>query len=150
MRSMRGVAISSQELEAHLRAYEEALSAFDAERTAELWGVPGTIVSDSFVGSLDSREAMAAGLQQSYPLYQRLGLHHVAHETLERVDLTDRLLRVRVRWLFYDAAGDVLTDGHYEYLLRREDEGLRTYVAVAIDEQEKLAQLARRQGIDLE
>jgi hypothetical protein len=143
------VAVSNEELEAHLRAYQDALSAFDAKRSAELWGVPGTIVSDTFVGSLNTHEAMAAGLQQSYPLYQRLGLHHVDHETLERVDLTERLLRIRVRWLFYDAAGQLLTDGHYEYLLRRDDEGLRTYVAVAIDEQEKLIQLAQRQGIDL-
>jgi hypothetical protein len=143
------VGVSDEELEAHLRAYEDALSAFDAKGTAELWGVPGTIVSDTFVGSLDSREAMAAGLQQSYPLYQRLGLHHVAHETPERADLTDRLLRIRIRWLFYNAAGELLTDGHYEYLLRRDDDGLRTYVAVAIDEQAKLTELARRKGIDL-
>lgn len=144
------MAASSEELEAHLRAYQEALSSYDAKRTAELWGVPGTIVSDTFVGSLDSREAMAVGLNQSYPIYQRLGLHHVEHQTLDRVDLTDRLLRVHVRWLFYDAAGELLTDGHYEYLLRHDDDGLRTYVAVAIDEQEKLTQLAQRQGIDLE
>jgi hypothetical protein len=143
------VAVSSEELEAHLRAYEQALSSFDAKRTAELWGIPGTIISDAFVGSLDSREAMAAGLEQSYPVYQRLGLHNVEHQTLHRVDLTDRLLLVQVRWLFYDSAGDLLTDGHYEYLLRQDDDMLRTYVAVAIDEQEKLAQLAQRQGIDL-
>jgi hypothetical protein len=144
------VAPSSEELEAHLRAYQEALGYYDAKRTAELWGVPGTIISDAFVGSLDSREAMAAGLEQSYPIYQRLGLDHVEHQTLHRVDLTDRLLLVHVRWLFYDAAGELLTDGHYEYLLRHDDDGLRTYVAVAIDEQEKLTELAQRQGIDLE
>lgn len=113
------MAISSEELEAHLGAYQDALSSFDAKRTAELWGVPGTIVSDTFAGALDSREAMAAGLEQSYPLYQRLGLQHVEHETLDRVDLTDRLLLVQVRWLFYDASGQLLTDGHYEYLLPR-------------------------------
>jgi hypothetical protein len=143
------VAVSSEELEAHLRAYQDALSSFDAKGTAELWGVPGTIISDAFVGSLDSRDAMVAGLEQSYPIYQRLGLHHVDHQTLHRVDLTDRLLLVHVRWLFYDNAGDLLTDGHYEYLLRQDDGVLRTYVAVAIDEQQKLAQLAERQGIDL-
>jgi hypothetical protein len=143
------VVTSSEELEAHLRAYQDALSSYDAKRTAELWGVPGTIVSDTFVGALDSRAAMAAGLEQSYPIYQRLGLHHVEHQTLDRVDLTDRLLRVHLRWLFYDAAGELLTDGHYEYLLRRDDDGLRTYVAVAIDEQQKLAELAQRKGIDL-
>jgi hypothetical protein len=43
----------------------------------------------------------------------------------------------------------LLTDGHYEYLLRQDDDVLRTYVAVAIDEQEKLSQLAQRRGVDL-
>ena len=143
------MAVNSEKLETHLRTYEQALSSFDAKRTAELWGIPGTIISDAFVGSLDSREAMAAGLEQSYPVYQRLGLHHVEHQTLHRVDLTDQLLLVQVRWLFYDSAGDLLTDGHYEYLLREDDDMLRTYVAVAIDEQEKLTQLAQCQGIDL-
>jgi hypothetical protein len=143
------VAVSSEEIEAHLRAYEHALSSFDAKRTAELWGVPGTIISDTFAGALDSREAMAAGLEQSYPVYRRLGLHHVEHQTLHRIDLTDRLLLVHVRWLFYDSTDELLTDGHYEYLLRQDDDVLRTYVAVAIDEQEKLTQLAQRQGIDL-
>jgi hypothetical protein len=143
------VAVNSEKLETHLRTYEQALSSFDAKRTAELWGIPGTIISDAFVGALDSREAMAAGLEQSYPIYQRLGLDHVEHQTLHRVDLTDRLLLVQVRWLFYDSAGDLLTDGHFEYLLREDDDMLRTYVAVAIDEQEKLTQLAQRQGIDL-
>jgi hypothetical protein len=143
------VAVSSDELEAHLSAIEQALSSFDAKRTAGLWGVPGTIISDAFVGALDSRDAMAAGLEQSYPVYQRLGLHHVEHQTLHRVDLTDRLLLVHVRWLFYDSAGDLLTDGHYEYILRQDDGELRTYVAVAIDEQETLTQLAQRKGIDL-
>ena len=143
------MAVNSEKLETYLRTYEQALSSFNAKRTAELWGIPGTIISDAFVGALDSREAMAAGLEQSYPIYQRLGLDHVEHETLDRVDLTDRLLRVHVRWLFYDTAGELLTDGHYEYILRRDDDGLRTYVAVAIDEQEKLTELAQRQGIDL-
>ena len=68
------MAVNSEKLETHLRTYEQALSSFDAKRTAELWGIPGTIISDAFVGALDSREAMAAGLEQSYPVYQRLGL----------------------------------------------------------------------------
>jgi hypothetical protein len=51
--------------------------------------------------------------------------------------------------VLYDASGQLLTDGHYEYLLRRDNDRLRTYVAVAIDEQQKLAELAQRQGIDL-
>ncbi|MFF0529064.1 hypothetical protein ACFYT3_11785 [Nocardia amikacinitolerans] len=137
------------EIESFLDEYQAALSAFDAERSAAMWGTPGTILSDGFVGSLSSNAEMAQGLAQSYPFYRRLGLARVGHTLLEHVDLTPLITRIRVRWHFYDENDDLLTDGDYEYLLRRDDEALRTYVAVPIDEVEKLTQLAAAKGIDL-
>ncbi|MEE2036997.1 hypothetical protein Q8791_07165 [Nocardiopsis sp. CT-R113] len=142
------MAVSQQSIEAHLRAYGAAQATLDAERTASLWGLPGMILGDDFVGALDSREEMARGLRGGHPLLRRLGLARVAHELVERVDLTDRLVRVRVRWLFFDTVGDLLTDGLYEYLLREDAEGLRVYVAIPLDEREKMADLLRRKGID--
>ncbi|MEV0298723.1 hypothetical protein [Nocardia sp. NPDC050710] len=137
------------EIEAFLHEYQNALSSFDAEWSAAQWGMPGTILSDGFVGSLSTTAEMARGLAQSYPFYQRLGLANVGHTLLEHIDLTARIVRIRVRWHFYDAQDVLLTDGDYEYLLRRDDNGLRTYVAVAIDEADKLMQLASAKGIDL-
>ncbi|MEV0030594.1 hypothetical protein [Nocardia sp. NPDC050793] len=137
------------EIESFLDEYQAALSAFDAERSAALWGTPGTILSDGFVGTLSSHAEMAQGLAQSYPFYQALGLARVGHTLLEHIDLTPLIARVRVRWHFYDGDGNLLTDGDYEYLLRRDDERLHTYVAVAIDETEKLTQLAAAKGIDM-
>ena len=58
---------------------------------------------------------MAAGLEQSYPIYQRLDF--TTSSTRLSIGRPDRpLLLVHVRWLFYDSAGELLTDGHYEYL----------------------------------
>lgn len=137
-------------LDAFLTEYGSALATMDAARSAALWGVPGTLVSDAFAASLDSREAMAEGLRQSYPLYRRLGLARVDHELVQRADLTDALVRVRVRWLFYDTSGDFLTDSEYEYVLRDDVDGLHAYVAIALDEQQKMAELLTRKGITLD
>lgn len=73
----------------------------------------------------------------------------MGHTLLEHARLTDQVLRLRVRWHFRDAAGAALTDSDYEYLLRRDDDGWHTYVAVAIDEAAKLSALAEEKGIDL-
>lgn len=137
------------DIESFLDEYQSTLSAFDAERTAALWGIPGTIVSDEFVGALHLREEMARGLAQAHPMYQMLGLSRVDHTLLEFAELTSALARIRVRWHFYDGDDALLTDSDYEYLLRRDDEGWRTYVAVAIDEAEKLARVAAERGIRL-
>lgn len=85
------------ELERFLDDYQAALAAFDSERSAALWGLPGMILSDEFAGALDSRELMARGLAQSYPLYRELGMGGVEHTLLEHAALTERMARLRVR-----------------------------------------------------
>ncbi|MFE9578377.1 hypothetical protein ACFYO1_18450 [Nocardia sp. NPDC006044] len=138
------------EIESFLVEYQDSLTAFDAERSVAQWGMPGTMVSDAFVGTLSSPAEMVEGLKKSYPFYQSLGLASVGHTLLEQADLTARLTRIHVRWHFYDRDGALLTDGDYEYLLRREDDGrLKVYAAVAIDEMEKLAALAAAKGIEM-
>lgn len=93
---------------------------------------------------------MAAGLEQSYPFYQSLGPASVGHTLLEQADLTARLTRIHVRWHFYGSDGALRTDGDYEYLLRRDDDGrLKAYVAVAIDDMEKLSALAAAKDIEM-
>jgi GAF domain-containing protein len=138
---------TSAEIEAFLLEYEDALGSYDAERSASLWGMPGTVLTDDFAGSLDSRAELVAALSQAHPYYRSLGLARVTHTLLEQAELTERITRVRLRWHFHDADGGLLTDSDYEYVLRRDDDGIHAYVGVSIDEQQKLAELAERLGI---
>ena len=133
----------------YLDRYAETLTNFDAAGAAELWAMPGVIVDDNFSGVIESRDAMAAGLEQSYPLYQKLGLSSVGYELLKQEQLSDALTRVHVRWLFYAANGDQLTDSNGHYILRREGEGLRACVCIQTDDATKLQSLAAEKGIDL-
>ncbi|EME19754.1 hypothetical protein [Rhodococcus triatomae] len=132
-----------------LTAYGDTLVAFDANATARMWGMPGTMVTDAFTGSISSRDDMAAGLSQGHPLYRRLGLGGISHTLLEFVPLTEVVVRVRVRWHFTDDAGALLTDSDYEYVLREDPDGLHVYVAVDIDADAKLRELAARRGVEL-
>lgn len=140
---------SDDTISEYLTRYADSLTAFDAETAAGLWSTPGMIVNDRSSGVLDTREAMVEGLRHSYPIYQRLGLASVGFELLERRDLSDRLVLVRVRWLFFDAGGAQLTDTDSYYLLRDEDEGLQACVCVETDAAEKLQALAAARGVDL-
>ena len=119
------------------------------EAAADLWTTPGLIADDRFSGVLESRDKMVQGLQQSYPLYQKLGLDSVGYELVDETHLTDLLVLVRVRWKFFDAEGALLTDSNAYYLLRGEEGGLRATVCVQTDDAEKLQALAASRGIDL-
>ena len=137
------------EINDYLTRYTATLTAYDAQAAAGLWGTPGMILDDRSAGVVESREAMASGLEQSYPLYRKLGLASVGHEHLGHEQLSDTIFLVRVRWLFYDADGNQMTDSISNYILRRDDEGLRAFVCIPTDDAEKLQALAAAQGIDL-
>ncbi|NGP05928.1 hypothetical protein G6038_10670 [Rhodococcus sp. 14C212] len=113
--------------------YGEALAGFDAESSAALWGEPGTILTDSFAGSLANRKEITEALAQSNETYRKHGLAGVGHELLDLSPVTDKIVRARVRWSFRDANDAVMATSDYEYLLRDDPDGLHAYVAVGCD-----------------
>ena len=131
-------------IESFVSDYADALGSFDAERTAAMWGMPASILTDSFAGSLNSRPALIAALSQAQPYYRSFGLKKVRYVVLESTDLTERITRVRVRWLFHGADDEFLTDSDYEYVIRQDDDGLHAYIGISINEEQKLAELAQR------
>lgn len=138
------------EIDAYLARYADSLTRFDAHAAADLWGSPGMILNDQQgAGVLESREAMVSGLERSYPLYRRLGLASVGYERLGHEQLSGTIFLVRVRWLFHDGDGRLMTDSFGAYILRRGDEGLRAFVCVPGDDIEKLQALAEEKGVDL-
>lgn len=143
--------IERNRLTEFLERYGGALAAFDARASASMWGEPRAILSDAFAGALGSDEELVAALEQSYPLYRRLGLAGVEHELLEEAPITDRITRVRVRWHFLEESGERMSRSDYEYYVAEGDDGeLRVRFAVGIDDAEQLADLARRKGVDLD
>lgn len=143
------MSISHEQIDDYLTRYAATLTDLDAESAADLWTTPGLIADDRFSGVLESREKMVQGLKQSYPLYQKLGLNSVGYELVDQNHLTDLLVLVRVRWKFFDADGELLTDSTAYYLLRSEEAGLRATVCVQTDDAEKLQALAASRGIEL-
>lgn len=144
------MSIHTDRVDQYLTRYAASLTEFDAEAAVSLWSTPGMIADDRVSGVLDTREEMVMGLKQSYPLYRELGLASVGHQLLEANELSDRLVLVKVRWLFRDAEGDLLTDATSYYLLRDEDEaGLQACVCIETDSAEHLQALAQKRGIDL-
>jgi hypothetical protein len=137
------------EIDDYLARYAAALTDFDSRAGASLWATPGMILDDRFAGVLDDRDAMAQALEQSYPLYRELGLASVGHECLNVDQLTDAIRLVHVRWHFYDANGNELTDSTAYYVVRRDDDGLHAFVCIPVDDAEKIRALAAERGVDL-
>lgn len=135
---------------AYLDRYARSLTDYDAETGASLWAEPGMIVDDNFSGVVATREEMTQRLTDSFPVYRKLGLGSVSYEADEIRWLTDKLVQVKVHWLFYDADGGPLTDSTGFYVLRDSAGALQACVCIQVDDVEKLTALARERGVDLD
>jgi len=142
--------IEEERLAEYFDRYAAALREFDADAAAELWGLPGMIVTDDFAGALESRADLSTAFEASYPLYRRLGLESAVPEIRSMTALTDLITMVRVRWSYLDGDDDVIVTTDFEYLVRDDADGLHAYLAVGIDEADALQRAARARGVDLD
>lgn len=137
------------EVDGFLGRYAATLTDFDSQAAASLWSTPGMILDDRFAGVLEDRDAIIRGLDRSYPLYRKLGLASVDYECLKVERLTDLITLIHVRWRFYDALGNRLTDSTAFYIVRRDNGDLQACVCVQVDDAEKIHTLATERGVDL-
>lgn len=132
--------------EEFVAAFARALQARDASACSALWGRAGIVLADRFEAIADEPRELEPFLAGAWPIYDFLDLARVEHRILEAVALTDSIERVLVRYSFFDAAGAHLTDGDFEYVLRREEGRLRCHVGVNVSAEPNLTALALSRG----
>jgi hypothetical protein len=118
-------------LEAYFGADATTLGDMDAAATAALWGEPGMMVTDDFIGTVATREELARGLAGAHPQYRAQGLARATHTFVDHAVLSDRL-RAHVRWHSWKVDGSPIVDADFEYPLRRDDDGLHAHAGALL------------------
>ncbi len=124
-------------------AYGKALVDGDAETTVAHYGFPCMAMADGFVGALAGPDELRAALDLASGYYARFGLTGVRPEIVGVDPISAALTRVRLRWHFSGPDGEPVVTTNHEYTWRDTEEGPRIHLTVAIDEEQKLAELAR-------
>jgi hypothetical protein len=122
------------DIEKLLGDYGRALAAGDVEALVECYGFPCTALSDDFVTTYSDADELRVELEEANEYYASLGASDVRYELLVDERISERITRVRVRWLFLGADGAELLRLHYEYTLRGESDPQQIHVVLSIDE----------------
>jgi hypothetical protein len=122
------------DLEKLLDGYGRALATGDIEELVESYGFPCTTLTDDFVTTFTDADDLRSELQDAYESYVQLGMTDVRYDLLADERLTEKITRVRVRWLFLGADGAEVLRLHYEYTLRGEADPQRIHLIVAVNE----------------
>jgi hypothetical protein len=123
-------------------AYGKALVDGDVETTVAHYGFPCMAMADDFVGALAGPDELRAALARASGYYAQIGAVAVRPEILGVDEISEKLTRVRLRWHYHGADGQLLVTTDHEYTWRATPQGPRIHLTVAIDEAQKLAALA--------
>jgi hypothetical protein len=137
-------------LEEFFDSYARLWEAGDIDGIVDRYGFPCMMICDEFVGSLGEPHELREALGRALDYYQQFAFTRAVHQVRHCEIVTDKLMRVRIAWQFFDAQEDRLMDCTIEYLLRDENEDFKVFVVLPIDEhqkmQELLMQTASQQG----
>jgi len=135
------------QLKSFFDIYGAALEKFDARAASGFYGFPCFMISDNFAGALSSPDELTTGLSQAYEFYKQFDLAKVTYEFTKIEVVSEKLVRVRITWKFYDSKGTFLTDSDYVYLLRKENDSFKVYVVIPLDEEQKMQELIQKKNV---
>lgn len=133
-------------VEQFVRMFAKALASRDEQACSALWGEGSIVLADRFVALAETPQRLADFLAKAWPVYDFLDLESVVPLILKVTPVTDSIVRVLVRYSFYDQAGAHLVDGDFEYILKRYADELRCHVGINISAEPNLAELASSRG----
>jgi hypothetical protein len=119
--------------------YADGLTTLDPELILPHYAYPCMMLTNDFVGALNSEDELRQALTQANDFYRQFGVTEVSYEVTSVDQITPSIARVHLQWTFR-SGGTKLLDSEYEYILR----GDKIHVVISIDEQEKIAALIRR------
>lgn len=106
-----------------LDAFALALTSGDTNTIVELWETPAFIIGDQVVGVLEDAEDIRARFHEAKTNYNTIGIVATNAEIVRLDEITDRIVSVRVRWPYLDAAGVEVGAEASTYTLRRNADG---------------------------
>ncbi len=131
----------SVELKAFFDQYGKALENYDVNTTVSFYGFPCFVISDDFVEALAIPQELNKSLTQIQEFYKQFDLVKVTHELTKTEIVSEKLVRVRVTWNYYDSKDNLLVDSDYVYLLRKDSDAYKIYVVIPFNEQQKMQEL---------
>jgi ketosteroid isomerase-like protein len=106
-----------------LDAFAVAMTSGDTDTIAELWETPAYLVGDQIARTVEDAEDIHTLFKDAKANYNKIGIVATNAEIVRLDEITDRIVSVRVRWPYLDAAGVEVGAEASTYTLRRNADG---------------------------
>jgi hypothetical protein len=127
-------------------SYANALERFDAKMMANHYSLPATFMSDEKDEVYTDATKLEGLFAQAMTFYRKSGLAHARPEVWSKRVWTDRIIKAKVNWQYFNSANQPMYDCDYQYILKLDkSEHWKILVAVSINEKQRMEEWQQNQ-----
>ncbi|RYD55946.1 MAG: hypothetical protein EOP56_13490 [Sphingobacteriales bacterium] len=120
-------------------SYARALEGFDTKAMAQHYMLPCLFMSDDNSTMFTEASKLEGLFNQGTGFYKQFGITHARPEVWSKRAWTDRIVKCKVNWQYFDANNKPIYDCDYQYVLKVDKQDkIRIEVSVSINEKEKM------------
>lgn len=119
--------------------YAKALEGFDVKLMVNHYAFPCLFVSDESSSSFTDPAKLEGLFNTAISFYKKYGIVHARPEIWSKRNWTDKIVKVKVNWQYYNADNQPLYNCDYQYIVKADkNSNWKIEVAVAINEKERI------------
>ncbi|MCD6063124.1 MAG: hypothetical protein K0R82_1035 [Flavipsychrobacter sp.] len=129
-------------------SYAQALENFDTKAMAQHYSLPCTFLDDKSAEVFTEASKLEGLFNQGVGFYKQFGITYVRPDVWSKRAWTDRIIKVKLNWQYFDKDKKPVYNCDYNYILRLDKhDKWKIEVAVSINEKEHMeAWLQKRDG----
>lgn len=126
--------------------YASALESFDTKAMAQHYVLPCLFISDDNSTVFTEASKLEGLFNQGTGFYKQFGIAHARPEVWSKRAWTDKIIKAKVNWQYFDAENQPIYDCDYQYILKVDKQGkIKIEVSVSVNEKERMEEWKQRQ-----
>jgi hypothetical protein len=138
---MSGNTRSVKDINGFFESYAKALENFDTKAMVQHYALPCTFLSDESAEVFKEASKLEGLFNQGTGFYRQFGIAHARPDVWSKRPWSNRIVKAKVLWHYFDKNNQPVYDCEYQYILRLDKhDKWKIEMAVSINEKEKMTQ----------
>jgi hypothetical protein len=122
-------------------AYGRALESADTKMMVMHYSLPCLFLSDDSSSAFNDANKLEALFNQATLFYKQFGIVHARPDVWTKRSITNKIVKVKVNWQYYNADNQPVYNCDYEYVLKPDKKGKwKIELSIDINEKERMQQ----------
>ena len=134
-----------QKINEFFESYAHAFENYDTKLMAQHYNLPCTFLSNDAATVFSESSKLEGLFNQGSLFYKQFGITHVRPEIWSKRVWTDRIVKAKINWQYFDKDDHPVYNCDYNYVLRFDtNDELKIEISVAVNEKERMEEWLKK------